>query len=62
MSPEFNMLLFGRSDCYAVRRDVVEAVDVEGGGGVAGKDGVGMVEGPFKPVAQEMSFDPAVGV
>ena len=50
------------SDSYAVRRNVVESVDVEGGDGVASDDYVRVFESPFQPDVEEMSLDPAVAV
>ena len=62
MSPEFNVLLFGRSDGYAVRGDVVKAMDIEGCGWVSGNNDVGIFQGPFQPLVEEMSLDPAIPV
>ena len=49
-------------DSYALRRNVVESVDVEGGDGVASDDYVRVFESPFQPDVEEMSLDPAVAV
>ena len=49
-------------DSYAVGRNVVESVDVEGCDGVAGDDCVRIAEGPFQPDVEEVSLDPAVAV
>lgn len=49
-------------DSYALRRNVVESVDVEGGDGVASDDYVRVFEGPFQPDVEEMSLDPAVAM
>ena len=62
MSPEFNVLLFGRSDGYAVRGDVVKAMDIEGCGWVSGNNDVGIFQGPFQPLVEEMPLEPAVTV
>lgn len=62
MLPKSNILCFRGSDSYAVRRDVIEAMDVEGCGGVAGNDDVGIFQGPFQPLVEEMALDPAVAV
>ena len=47
---------------YAVRRDVVETVDIEGGCGVSCDDFVRVFESPFQPLIEEMALDPAVAV
>ena len=50
------------SDGYAIGRDVVETMDVEGCGRIAGDDDVGVAESPFQPDVEEMSLDPAIAV
>ena len=56
------MLCFWRPDNYPLRRDVVEAVDVEGCDWVSGHDDVGIFQGPFQPDAKEMPLDPAIAM
>ena len=53
-------LRFSVFNSDALGRNVVEAVDVKGCGLVPGYDDVGIAESPLKPMAEEVSLEPAV--
>ena len=40
--------------------DIIEAVDVEGCSLITCKDDIRMIQGPLKPMAEEMSLEPAI--
>ena len=56
------LLGFAVTNDYSCRGDIIETVDVEGGGLIACKDDVRVTQSPFEPMAEEMSFDPAISM
>ena len=54
------LLGFAVTNDYSCRGDIIETVDVEGGGLIACKDDVRVTQSPLEPMAEEMSLEPAI--